>query len=203
MLVGATAVAEMREVTGVLVPSGEVSRNKIPVASATAIYAGDSIDTHSGSEASLALEGGSRVILGERTEVTIARESVGYTVQLFRGQVVVVSDARRPVTVISDGVVTRPKKAGGAYSVHLEGGRFEVMAERGSATAANAETSLEIPEGNLLRAPVVAPASTSGKREAIVALVAAAVTAAGLAVALTRPQKKCQPVSPSGFTCTN
>jgi hypothetical protein len=175
------------------------------------VFVGDQIVTQSGANASLALTGGTQLILIESSSLKM-KEIEGQTGALLdRGALAVFSrSAKAPIAVEAGGARIRPGKDGAVYAVTLTGEKLEVFAKTGTTEVEAANRTVEVHEGETLEATMVpadppqrpAGVGTTGpiasKLDKILIIVGATAGTAGLIVAVRAIQKTCT-TTPSPF----
>lgn len=160
-------------VNGMLVPPG------------TSVYAGSRIDTGPGAVAFVVLPHGSKLVLGASTSARLVAGKKDFPVKLEKGTLGAVSEAGAPVLVETRGVTIRTKNAEGTYEVAVKKNSVEVLARSGAAVAEEANRTVDIPEGKMMKATLASSrAGTSKGHLETVLVVAGAGAAAGLAAAI-------------------
>jgi ferric-dicitrate binding protein FerR (iron transport regulator) len=174
---------------GQIATKGNAELNGANAVTGATVFSGDRIVSHPDSTASLALTGGSRIVLAGAGAMQVKAEGEELTATLDKGKLGFLSQASAPVVVEAGGTRVTPGKNGGVYVVELDGNKLEVSAYKGGAKVEAANRTVEVPEGKTLLAtlePAQGPPSSAGHSSfavwAIVALAAAgAITAIVLA----------------------
>ncbi len=193
-------------VVGEIATKGIAEINGANAVTGASVFSGDRIVSHSNSTATLALKGGSRVVLVGAGAVQI-KASEGYlTARLEQGKAAFLSNASAPIVVEAGGTRTVAGKKGGVFLVALNGNQLEVTAHQGDAEVEAGNRTVEVAEGKTLRATLDpspgAPNSGGGSNFAIIALgTSLALSGSALGLALANLSTGCKTVSPSTVGC--
>jgi ferric-dicitrate binding protein FerR (iron transport regulator) len=204
-------------IAGQMVIEGAAEINGAHAPKGGTVFVGDHLVTPSGANVSLALTGGTQLILIESSSLQMNEVDSQMGASLDRGALAVLSrTATTPVVVEAGGARIRPAKGGAVYAVTLTGEKLEVFAKIGTAEVETIDRTVEVHEGETLEAtmaPADPPQGTAGTgsvspvvkvlghldKIAIIVGVAAGVTALVLAV---RALEKTCTGTPSPFKVT-
>jgi hypothetical protein len=194
-------LASSPTIVGQVVTEGATEINGARTPKGGTVFAGDHIVTQTGANASLALTGGTQLILIESSSLQMKEVEGQMSASLGHGALAVLSrTAEAPIVVEAAGARIRPGRGGAIYAVTVTGEKLEVFAKTGTTEVEAGNRTVEVHEGEALVAtmapaePAAAspaappqssfPAGKTGKFEKIVVIagVAAAVTALVLAV---------------------
>jgi ferric-dicitrate binding protein FerR (iron transport regulator) len=183
------------------------------------VFVGDHLVTQSGANASLALTGGSQLILIESSSLQMKQLEGQMGASLDRGALAVLSRAATtPVVVEAGGAWIRPGKGGAVYAVTFTGDKLEVFSKTGTTEVEAANRTVEVHEGERLEAtmapaapapatPAAAPqgpfpAGRTGKIEKVLVIVGVGAAITALVLAIKAIQKTCTGTpSPFQVTC--
>ena len=215
-----TWTASSPAVVGQMVIEGAAEINGARSPKAGTVFVGDHIVTQSGANASMALTGGSQLILIESSSLQMKQLEGQMGASLDRGALAVLSrTATTPIVVEAGGAWIRPGKGGAVYAVTFTGDKLEVFSKTGTTEVEAANRTVEVHEGERLEATMApatpapatpaaasqqwpSPSGRTGKMEKIliIAGVGAAITA--LVLAIKALQKTCTGTpSPFQVTC--
>jgi ferric-dicitrate binding protein FerR (iron transport regulator) len=183
------------------------------------VFVGDHLVTQSGANASLALTGGSQLILIESSSLQMKQLEGQMGASLDRGALAVLSrTATTPIVVEAGGAWIRPGKGGAVYAVTFTGDKLEVFSKTGTTEVEAANRTVEVHEGERLEAtmapaapapatPAAAPqgpfpAGRTGKIEKVLVIVGVGAAITALVLAIKAIQKTCTGTpSPFQVTC--
>jgi ferric-dicitrate binding protein FerR (iron transport regulator) len=172
------------------------------------VFVGDHIVTQSGANASLALTGGSQLILIESSSLQMKEVEGQTSASLDRGALAVLSrTASTPIVVEAAGARIHPGKGGAVYAVTVTGEKLEVFSKTGTTEVEAADRTVEVHEGETLEATMApaapaaaapgaspqwsAPAGKRSKFEEVVIIVGVAAAVTALVLAIKAVQKTC------------
>lgn len=191
-IVGQIAIEGAAEINGARAPKGGT------------VFVGDHVVTESGATASLALTGGTHLILVESSSLHVKEVEGQMGASLDVGALAVLSrSATTPIVVEAGGTRIRPGKRGAVYAVTLTGEKLQVFAETGTTEVEAANRTVEVREGETLEATMAPPAPPQGpvgagsasplwsKFDKIVIIAGVAVGVTALVVAVRALEKTC------------
>ncbi|GAC1631178.1 MAG: hypothetical protein NVS9B14_02640 [Candidatus Acidiferrum sp.] len=205
-------------VLGQVIVKGQAKINGTVTPSSATVFLGDRVATETSTVAEVFLNGGSKIVLPEASEVVLSNDAKRIIVDLKQGALAALSTTGSAVVI--DALGARIRAAGdnsAVFEVAIRENSLKISARRGSAIVETADKSLELPEGKELDAtmapdppqgPAGAKVAGKGKLETIVFITSVGAGITGLAlgiVAIQRPNPaNCRVVSPSGagsITC--
>jgi ferric-dicitrate binding protein FerR (iron transport regulator) len=207
-------------IVGQMVTEGAAEVNGARTPKGGTLFVGDHIVTQGGANATLALTGGSQLILIESSSLQMKEVEGQTSASLDRGALAVLSrTATTPIVVEAAGARIHPGKGGAVYAVTVTGEKLEVFSKTGTTEVEAADRTVEVHEGETLDATMApaapAPAtpaaaspqwtSPAGKRskfEEVVIIVGVAAAVTALVLAVKAVQKTCTGTpSPFKVTC--
>src|SRR5258708_3168182 len=202
--------ASCSTVVGQVVTEGVTEINGARTPKGGTVFVGDHIVTQGGANATLALTGGSQLILIESSSLQMTEVEGQTSASLDRGALAVLSrTATAPIVVEAAGARIHPGKGGAGYGGRVTGKKLEVFCKTGTTEAEAANRTVEVDEGETREATMApaapAPAtpasaaspqwtSPAGKRskfEEVVIIVGAAAAVTALVLAIKAVQKTC------------
>ena len=214
-----TWTASSPAVVGQMVMEGAAEINGARAPKGGTVFVGDHIVTQSGANASMALTGGSQLILIESSSLQMKQLEGQMGASLDRGALAVLSrTATTPIVVEAGGAWIRPGKGGAVYAVTFTGDKLEVFSKTGTTEVEAANRTVEVHEGERLEAtmapaapapatPAAAPqgpfpAGRTGKIEKVLIIVGVGAAITALVLAIKAVQKTCTGTpSPFQVTC--
>jgi ferric-dicitrate binding protein FerR (iron transport regulator) len=195
-------------IVGQMVTEGAAEINGARTPKGGTVFAGDHIVTQSGANASLALTGGSQLILIESSSLQMKEVEGQMSASLDRGALAVLSrTATTPIVVEAAGARIRPGKGGAIYAVTVTGEKLDVFSKTGTTEVEAADRTVEVHEGETLEATMApaapaaaapaaspqwtSPAGRTSKFEKIVVIVGVAAAITALVLAIKAVQKTC------------
>src|ERR1700738_1273467 len=119
-------------IVGQMVTEGAAEINGARTPKGGTVFVGDHIVTQSGANASLALTGGSQLILIESSSLQVKEVEGQMSASLDRGALAVLSrTATTPIVVEAAGARIRPGKGGAIYAVTVTGEKCVVFSKNG------------------------------------------------------------------------
>jgi ferric-dicitrate binding protein FerR (iron transport regulator) len=206
-------------IVGQMVTEGAAEVNGAPTAKGGTVFVGDHIVTQTGANATLALTGGSQLILIESSSLQMKEVEGQMGASLDRGALAVLGrTASTPIVVEAAGARIRPGKGGAVYAVTVTGEKLNVFSKTGTTEVEAADRTVEVHEGETLEATMApaapaaaapgaspqwsAPAGRTSKFEKIVVIVGVAAAITALVLAIKAVQKTCTGTpSPFKVTC--
>jgi ferric-dicitrate binding protein FerR (iron transport regulator) len=208
-------------IVGQMVTEGAAEVNGAPTAKGGTVFVGDHIVTQTGANATLALTGGSQLILIESSSLQMKEVEGQMGASLDRGALAVLGrTASTPIVVEAAGARIRPGKGGAVYAVTVTGEKLNVFSKTGTTEVEAADRTVEVHEGETLEATMApaapatpatpaaaspqwsAPAGKRSKFEEVVIIVGVAAAITALVLAIKAVQKTCTGTpSPFKVTC--
>jgi ferric-dicitrate binding protein FerR (iron transport regulator) len=194
---------------GQVVTEGAAEINGARTPKGGTVFVGDHIVTQSGANASLALTGGSQLILVESSSLHMKEVEGQTSASLDRGGLAVLSrSAATPIILEAAGARIRPGKGGAVYAAAVTGEKLEVFVKTGTTEVEAADRTVEVHEGETLEAtmapvpaaaapaPAASPQRTTAagktsKFEEVLIIVGAAAVVTALIVAVRALGKTC------------
>jgi ferric-dicitrate binding protein FerR (iron transport regulator) len=198
-IVGQIAIEGTAEINGAVAPKGGT------------VFVGDHVVTQGGANASLALTGGTQLILVEASSLHMQEVDGQMGASLTGGALAVFTrGVTNPIVVEAGGARIRTGKEGAVYAVTLTGEKLQVFSKTGTTEVAAANRTIEVHEGETLEATMSLPTppqrpagagSSSplwGNFDKVLIIVGVAAGVTGLVVAVRALQKTCT-ATPSPF----
>ncbi len=138
---------------GQLTTRGTAQINGMAVPAATTVFSGDRVTTEKNSQAMLTMGSGDQVLLPASSAASLERASSELKLKLALGSVEVVNKSATPIVVLASRTRIHPL-AGEAstFEVGINGNALAVVARHGTAVVEAAGKTVEVKEGNELRA---------------------------------------------------
>src|SRR5260370_4879644 len=206
-------------IVGQMVTEGAAEINGARTPKGGTVFVGDHIVTQSGANASLALTGGSQLILIESSSLQMKEVEGQMGASLDHGALAVLSrTATTPIVVEAAGARIRPGKGGAVYAVTVTGANLDIFSKTGTTEVEAGDRTVEVHEGETLEATMApaapaaaapgaspqwtSPAGRTSKFEKIVIIVGVAAAVTALVLAIKAVQKTCTGTpSPFKLTC--
>lgn len=208
-------------IVGQMVTEGAAEVNGAPTAKGGTVFVGDHIVTQGGANATLALTGGSRLILIGSSSLQMKELGGQVGASLDRGALAVLSrNAAMPIVVEAGRARIRPGKEGAVYAVTFVGEKLEVFSKTGTTEVEAADRVVEVHEGETLEATMApaaavpatptsgsspqwaSPAGKTSRFEKVVIIVGVAAAVTALVLAIKAVEKTCTGTpSPFKVTC--